>query len=284
MGTTMRSTLAALFAVLLTFGITACGGDSVALDPVAEAATKTADASSMRIEMRMAMAAPEFGTKPITVTTRGIAAGNRSAMSMRMPAVDGVDLGQFEFRLDGLVMYMRMPFLQAAAPQLKPWIKIDLREAGKDLGIDLDALLELSTQTDPTKALDFLKAAGEVEELGDATVRGVQTTRYKGVIDLERYADQVEKTGGGKVAASSIRKAMELTGNSTMPIELWIDENSLVRRMAWEQAVSAEPGKDPTTVKATMDLFDYGADVKVVIPPDDQTSSLDELEKLGEAG
>ena len=47
----MRSTFAALFAALLTFGLTACGGDSVALDPVAEAATKTGAAESMRIEM-----------------------------------------------------------------------------------------------------------------------------------------------------------------------------------------------------------------------------------------
>jgi hypothetical protein len=284
MGTTIRYTFAALLAVLMACAITACGGDAVALDPVAQAATKTADAKSMRIEMRMTMASPEFGSKPVIVTTKGFAAGNRSAMSMRMPAIEGVDLGQLEFRLDGLVMYMRMPFLQAAAPQLKPWIKIDLRKAGKDLGIDLDALMELSTQTDPTKALDFLKAAGDVKELGEATVRGVQTTRYKGVIDLERYADQLEKNGGGKAAASSIRKAIELTGSSTMPIELWIDEDSLVRRMAWEQAVSAEPGKDPTTVKATMDLFDYGANVKVVIPPDNQTSSIDDLEKLGDAG
>ncbi len=284
MGTTIRNTLAGLLALLMAFAIAACGGDTVALDPVAEAATRTGAADSMRIEMRMTMAAPEYGPKPVTFTTTGIAAGKRAAMTMRMPAVEGVELGDIEIRSDGLVVYMRMPFLQAAAPQLKPWIKIDLREAGKDLGVDFDALMELSAQMDPTKALAFLRAAGKVDELGSATVRGVETTRYKGVIDLERYAKQLEKKGGGKAAASSVRKLIELTGESTMPIELWIDEDSLVRRMAWEQTVSASAGQSPTTVKATMDLFDYGVDANVVIPPDNQTSSFDDLQKLGEGG
>ena len=281
---TTKDAVAVIFALLMACGIAACGSDAVALDPVAEAATKTADAKSMRIEMRMTIAGSGLGSKPVVVTTRGIAAGDRSAMRMRMPAVDGLDLGDFEVRADGLVLYLRMPFLQAAAPQLKPWIKIDLREVGKNLGLDLDALLELGRQTDPTKALDFLKAAGDVEELGRATVRGVETTRYEAVIDLERYADELERNGGGKAASTLIRKAIEVTGKSTMPIEVWIGDDSLVRRMTWEQQVSAGSGRAASTVKATMDLFDYGADVDVVIPSDDQTSSFDELGKLGAGG
>ena len=284
MGTTIRNTFAALLAVLMACMIAACGGDSVALDPVAAAATKTGAVESMRIEMSMTMAAPEFGAKPVSFKARGVVARGRSAMTMRMPAVEGVELGQFEFRVNGSVMYMRMPFLQAVAPQLKPWIKLDLREAGKDLGIDLDALMQLSNQTDPTKALDYLRAAGKVEELGDATVRGVKTTHFKGTIDLERYAQQLDKKGGSRAAARTLRKALELTGVTTMPVELWIDDDSLVRRMVYEQTVSAVAGQAPTTVKATMDLFDYGVDVKVVTPPADQTSSFEELQRLGDAG
>lgn len=284
MGTTIRNTLAGLLAVLMAFAIAACGGDTVALDPVAAAATKTGAADSMRIEMNLTMAGPEFGSKPAAVKINGVAARGRSAMTMRMPAVGGMDLGQVEVRLAGSVMYIRMPFLQAAAPQLKPWIKVDLRETGKNLGVDLDALMQLGNQTDPTKALDLLRAAGKVEELGDATVRGVKTTHYKGTIDLERYVDQFGKTAGNKAAARSLRKALEATGVTTMPVELWIDEDSLVRRMAYEQTVSAVAGQAPTTIKMTMDLFDYGVDVKVVTPSADQTSSFQELQKLGEAG
>ena len=41
MGTMIRNTLATLLALLMACAITACGGDAVALDPVAAAATKT---------------------------------------------------------------------------------------------------------------------------------------------------------------------------------------------------------------------------------------------------
>jgi hypothetical protein len=54
--------------------------------------------------------------------------------------------------------------------------------------------------------------------------------------------------------------------------------------MVWKQTVSAGAGQAPTTVKATMDLFDYGVDVNVVIPPASQTSSFEDLQKLGEGG
>lgn len=283
MGTTLKTTLATLLSVLMACVLAACGGDAVALDPVAQAATKTGAAESMRIEMSMTTVSPEFGSKPVTFKTTGVLSRGRSAMTMRMPAIEGMELGQIEVRSIGSVMYMRMPFLQAAAPQLKPWIKVDLREVGKSVGLDLDALMQLSNQTDPTTALDYLRAAGKVEELGDATVRGVKTTRYKGSIDLELYAKQIEKKGGGKAAASAIRKVIELAGTSTMPVELWIDDDSLVRRMVWEQAVAAA-GQTATTVKARMDLFDYGVAVKVVTPPADQTSSFADLQKLGDTG
>ena len=278
----MRHMFTALLAALMAAALAACGGgDAVALDPVAEAATKTSAAKSMRLEMRMTMSAPEFGSNPVAVTIRGVAEGERSAMTIRMPAVEGFELGNIEARSDGLVMYMRMPFLQQLAPQMKPWIKLDLREAGKELGVDFDAIMELSRQTDPTQALTYLRAAGEVEELGEAAVRGVQTTHYRAVIDLDRYASQLEDES--KAMADAIRKVAELTGQSTIPMELWIDEDSLVRRMSWEQQVPIDAG-NPSEVKMTMDLFDYGADVEVVIPPDDQTTTLEELEKLGEAG
>lgn len=271
----------ALLALLLATALTACGGDAVALGPVAEAATKTAAAKSMRLELTMRMTAPEFGAQPVTINATGVSAGERSAMTMRMPAVQGIALGEIETRSDGLVLYLRMPFLQQAAPQLKPWIKVDLRNAGKDLGLDFEALLELSRQTDPTKALEFLRAAGEVEEVGAATVRGTETTHYRGIVDLARFAEQLEDEQGSEAAARSLRKVIELTGKSTMPLELWIDSDSLVRRMTWQQTTVAAEGAAPTKVAATMDLFDYGADVDVVIPPDAQATSLEELQELG---
>ena len=53
----MRRVLVALQVVALAVGLTACGGDALALDPVASAATKTVESGSSRVEFAIAMKA-----------------------------------------------------------------------------------------------------------------------------------------------------------------------------------------------------------------------------------
>ena len=50
----MRRVLVALQVVALAVGLTACGGDARALDPVASAATKTVESGSSRVEFTIA--------------------------------------------------------------------------------------------------------------------------------------------------------------------------------------------------------------------------------------
>jgi hypothetical protein len=145
------------------------------------------------------------------------------------------------------------------------------------MGLDFQALIDAGQQSDPTQSLQMLRAAGgEVEELGEADVRGVATTHYRGEVDYEQYADVLEQEGKA-AAARSIREVAKLTGQKTVPMEIWVDEDSLVRRMEWEQAMPTESGGKPTTAKATMELFDFGVDVQVTRPPADQTMTFEEL-------
>jgi hypothetical protein len=274
----MRSlALLALLAAL----VAGCGANEAATDPFAEAAAKTDAAKSMRIEMTVTTPVVP-GAEPVEIEATGVADGDRASMSMTMPPVQGVDLGEIEVRMLGTVMYMRMAFLEEAGPDVKPWVEIDLRTAGKEAGVDIGALLELSKQSDPTQALDFLRAAGEVEEVGQAEVRGVPTTHYRGTIDFEKYADELEqKDGVGPAAARALREVVRQTGQKTVPMELWVDGDSLVRRMKWEQAVPGTGGQPTTTATSTMELFDFGADVEVERPPADETMSFEELQELG---
>jgi hypothetical protein len=41
--------------------------------------------------------------------------------------------------MDGLVMYMRMPFLTRLIPGGRPWLELDLEELGRQAGIDIAA-------------------------------------------------------------------------------------------------------------------------------------------------
>lgn len=268
----------ALLALLAAL-VAGCGASDIATDTFAEAAKKTEAASSMRIDMTMVTEVPGVA-KPVRVEAQGVSDGNRASMTMTMPPIQGVDLGEIEMRMFGTVMYMRMAFLADAAPELEPWVEIDLREAGKEVGVDFDALLQLSRQSDPTQALDFLRASGDIEEVGEAEVRGVATTHYRGSIDFEEYAEQLEAENND-AAAKSLRAIVEQTGTKTVPMEVWVDGESLVRRMKWEQAVPGSGRQPSTTAKATMELFDFGADVEVERPPADQTMSFEELQELG---
>ena len=46
-------------------------------------------------------------------------------------------------------------------------------------------------QGDPSQALDYLRATGEVEEVGTEQIDGVETTHYRGTIQLDAVAEQV---------------------------------------------------------------------------------------------
>ena len=93
-------------------------------------------------------------------------------------------------RFLGNVFYMKFPLLAAFLPGAKEWIEFDLESLGEDAGIDLSQLQQLG-QSDPSQALDYLRATGQVEEVGTEQVDGVETTHYTGTIRLDAVAEQV---------------------------------------------------------------------------------------------
>ena len=67
-----------------------------------------------------------------------------------------------EIRFLDNVFYMKFPLLAAFIPNAKEWIEFDLES--RDAGIDLSQLEQLG-QSDPSQALDYLRATGSVEEV-----------------------------------------------------------------------------------------------------------------------
>ena len=142
-----------------------------------------------------------------------------------------------ELVLDGSVLYARLPMLG--------WVSADLERVGKLLGDGLGELTGL-VEDGPTGVLEQLRAVGDVEELGREQVRGVETTRYRALL----------RPPGG-------------TEEDALPVEVWIDDDGLVRRLRVTYGQRA--------ASVTVELFDFGADVDVEPPPADQVTDLDEL-------
>lgn len=106
------------------------------------------------------------------------------SMTMNMPTFEPGMPG-VEQLMVGETIYMRSDIFSAALPKGKTWMKLDLATLGEELGIDFDAILEQSRNSDPRSQLSVVQGAkGDIEELGTAVIRGTSTTHYKFTVDV----------------------------------------------------------------------------------------------------
>jgi hypothetical protein len=269
--------VSALAAAVLLAG---CGGTADQLDPLALAAERTANADSARFEMTMEMAG---AGQAFAATATGAVdnASQRATMSMDLSglaqafgAPAGTGSMSMDMVMDGQVIYMRFPLLTQMLPGGKPWVRLDLVELAKRGDFDLGQLQSFS-ENDPRRTLDYLRAvSGEIETLGSEKVRGVQTTHYRAVVNLRKYPDLVPDELRESVQ-EAVDRLIEQVGIGAVPVEVWIDDDQLVRRMAMEFDVAA--GTTPVASKVTMEMFDYGVPVSVTAPPAAEVSDLTAL-------
>lgn len=262
------------FALLPTVAVLAAcgGGTSISADSVANAATKTANVKSYRVSTITTMELPSTARK---VTFRGTGAydpnGRRGRLELDLSDLNQVlgpegspyNFGHVQMIMAGTSMYMRIPFLKQAEPSLKPWIKIDLERAGQAQGLDFSSFLQFGQGGDPTQTLQYLRAAGKVEKVGGEQVRGVATTHYKAIVDLRKVADKAPAKDRDALRRS-IDRLITITGQKTLPVEIWIDRDGLVRRESSRQQLLVQSEK--TQLASTMELYDFGAPVAAPVP------------------
>jgi hypothetical protein len=249
----MRRLLLALCALTVLGG---CGGG---VDPslIATAVHTTERAGGAEIAMQMRMDVPGRD-EPVVMTGNGVAemTGDRGRMTMTMPYV-----GEMEVVTNGLIVYVRSDLL-ARAFGGKEWMKVDVEQASKSLGLDVDSLKQMGQGSS-----DQLRMLGEVsKELTDEgrdTVLGVETTHYHVTLDLRKYP--------GK----DIDKLIELVGQDEIPMDVWIDDQQRVRRMEWEQSFS-QGGVD-ARAELVIEYVRFGVPVDVDIPDEDEVFDMTDL-------
>jgi hypothetical protein len=156
----------------------------------------------------------------------------------------------------------------------KRWLGLDLQSLGDASGIDLESLVQ-GTQADPSQLLLWLGAIGPaVEKVGEETVRGVETTRYRAVVDLERLEAQ-PPAGRGAEWAAYVQALKARLGASDVPVEIWLDGDGLLRRLRQEYGFGGGAAAVSTTI--TMELYDFGVEVDVERPPPDEVALIGDL-------
>jgi hypothetical protein len=274
----MRKVLALVLALLAVALPIACGsGDSASevLTPedVAAAAARTAEVESYRTSFEGTIQA---AGESVEMSGEGEFAseGKRGSMTMNM-SVQGQDL-TMDMVIAWPAFYMRFtPELRADLPAGKEWVKFDIQKLGKEFGVDFNELMQAS-QSDPTQALEYLRRVSDLKTLGQEDVRGVETTHFRGEVDLKRVAAEAPPA-----TRDSVERVLELSGLDRLPTEVWVSSDGLVRRMKYTYADMRSPGAPPIDMTMQMELYDFGVAVDVTEPPADQVVDLQELMRQG---
>jgi hypothetical protein len=269
----MRALLLVSASLLLVFGSSACGSKTgaettVSPDAVQLAASRTTDAGTYKADMT---ASVDVSGQSVEMSGTGAFDANdqRGEMSFTT-SVAGQDL-DMEMVYALPAVYMRYPAgLLPGAPEGKPWVKLDLEKLGRQQGLDFGQLMQAG-QSDPTQGLQYLKGAKDIQAVGDEEVRGVQTTHYTGVVDLHALTEE------DPALKESVDQMIAQTGITSIPVEVWIDEDGLVRRLKQTMRGAAGGQGIPLDMTTTTELYDFGTDVSVEEPPADQVIDFQEL-------
>ena len=177
----------------------------------------------------------------------------------------------------GETVWMRFPlFTMFLGVEEGKWVEIPPDQAS-----ELTSGFGLGEQvSSPTAVLEqFRDAEAEVEELGTETVRGVETTHYRLVVDVAAMVEDLP-------AEERAQAEQELGGVEQFPVEVWVGEDGRLYRYRADLTPEMIQGQSQDVESATveMEFFDYGEDVGVTAPPADQVTQMDDLAgTLGQA-
>jgi hypothetical protein len=290
-----RAPTGALAALALALSLGACGSSgssgtsSVAVvGPLANAAYATSQAGGGHMSLAARI---EIGGLPSPITMSGSGFFNykshEGTLSMTLaglPAnpVTGSSTGIEEI-FKGTSIYIGSSLFAGKLPGGAHWMKLDLARFSATAGISPTQLL--SGQSNPAQFLEYLKASGgSVQTVGQDTVRGVSTTHYRGTIDLKKAAGVLTQHAGNGSLRQTFEKEIAKIGLTSIPVEVWVDSHSLVRRI--ELALSIPAGGQHASMSMTIELFDFGATPAVTAPSSSETydatsSALGGLGALG---
>ena len=265
----------ALLVVLAALAAAGCGGGGASFDPAASAAT-TANAKSAKLAFDTSIAG---GAQTLHMTGSGKVDFENQAARMTFDVGDllrGSGLPssareKWTIVTQGFVLYMHAPALAQQLPAAKRWLKLDIEALAKKQNIDLGQFRQL-TQNDPTQMLMYLRAtSGKIKKVGNEDVRGVETTHYHATVDLDKVAEQAPAKLR-KTFRASIRSLERGLGTHTIPVDVWVDDEDLVRRLQ-EHLPIATGGK----IDFSVDFYDFGTQVSINPPPASQTLDLGQL-------
>ncbi len=257
-----------VFSVLLVgaMGLTlgGCGGAaSNSSIPAVAQVTRAAYVSSQGPGFKMLMTmSGDIGGESFSLNMSGAfdEHGQRGSMS---ETVEGKTVA--------VLMDLPYAYIQVAGKPIKgkPWARFNVEGFTQSLGIGSS----LDNSGNPSQWLDFLKATGQASAVGMQTLRGVPTTHYHALVNFARYPT---------VAPAPLRKEAQqegallerISGQSSLPIDVWIDGSNRIRRYQVQVPLCYQGEHASESVSS--ELYDYGTQS---IPAPPAASEVSDLSK-----
>jgi hypothetical protein len=176
-----------------------------------------------------------------------------------------------EIRLEEARLLGRTSYTRWTVKGKSYWLK---QLGAETSGDPIEQLIPFpGSSTKPTDVLTRVLAASEKNEvLGEEEVRGVDTTHYRAGVSVAKLVEQLPKSDRPE------GDVPQRLGALFVPVDIWIDDESRLRRIKIRQPEDPKNGNAATTLSA--DLFDYGVEVDVEPPPAGETISQDEFDRL----
>lgn len=254
-----------LVALSLCVALVACGSDeerTVTPDDgaVAAAAQKTSARGSARVVMKGTI---EASGQSGTYTGDGVVRFKPPGGQLGFDMVIAGQALHLDAVTEDATFYMKFP--PDAGPNLpdgKTWVKIDLDEA---LGADLSGAM--SAGSDPGQYLRLLAGSGGARKVGTDQVSGRSTTHYTATIDYRELAES-----GPEALRDVARQSLRFSASPTTPVDVWIDEQGLVRKEALRIETKAVGTGSGQKQEVEIEFPEYDVDTGgITTPPESDT-------------
>jgi hypothetical protein len=189
--------------------------------------------------------------------------------------------GDLDMILDGSTAYIELP-----ATEDDDWARIELDELlDTQVGVGGPAALPFQDPADNLRILEGNVIAASEE--GSEEIDGEDTDHLRVVIDLEASVeDAPEET------QEALEETVARTGAQELEMHVWVDDDDLIRRVEYTLDLDqvrvddsdVDTGDTDTGVQAdpegrlvvTFDYFDFGDDVEIELPDDENIIDIDE--------
>jgi hypothetical protein len=248
--------------------------DAPAGDVVGAAVDATLAEGSARLELTTEIDGLPGSDEPVVAEGEGVVDFESGASTVTLDlasVLQGIGLpgldGEVESRSVGDERWLRSPFFNTVLGVTTEWLLLDVGAA--DGEVDGLGQVGALTGNDPADQLRLVAAVdpASVEAVGEEDVRGDATTRYRGTLDPADAPEDVPDT------------LVDQLGSAPIDVDVWVDGDGLVRRVA--TAVPLPPAAGGGAAQVELDLFDFGVDVSVEAPADDEVTRASELTDPG---